>query len=47
MKRGEEKAARSSGTADSSPECVYNNMSKNQHKSELVEIFERFFGKLC
>ena len=47
MKRGKEKAARSSGTDDSSPEC---DMTKNQYKgemNELVNIFERFFGKLC
>ena len=47
MKRGKEKAARSSGTDDSSPEC---NMAMNQYEGEmkeLVNIFERFFGKLC
>ena len=47
MKRGKEKAARSSGTDDSSPEC---DMTKNQYEGEtreLVNIFERFFGKLC
>ena len=47
MKRREEKAARSSGMDDSSPEC---DMTKNQYEGEmkeLVNIFERFFGKLC
>ena len=47
MKRGKEKAARSSGTDDSSLEC---DMTKNQYKGEmkeLVNIFEQFFGKLC
>ena len=42
MKRGKEKAARSSGTDDSSPEC---DMTKNLYESdmkELVNIFERF-----
>ena len=47
MMRGKEKAAHSSSTDDSSPEC---DMTKNQYKDEmkeLVNIFERFFGKLC
>ena len=47
MKRGKEKAGRSSGTDDSSPEC---DMTKNQYEGEmkeLVNIFERFFGQLC
>ena len=44
MKRGKEKAAHSSGTDDSSPEC---DMTKYPYKGELVNIFERFFGKLC
>ena len=47
MKRGKEKAACSSGRDDSSPEC---DMTKNQYEGEmkeLVNIFERFFGKLC
>ena len=42
-----EKAAYSSGTDDSSPEC---DMTKNQYEGEmkeLVNVFERFFGKLC
>ena len=47
MKRGKEKAACSSGTDDSSPEC---DMTKNQYEGEmkeLVNIFEQFFGQLC
>ena len=47
MKRGKEKAAHSSGTDNSSPEC---DMTKNQSKGEmkeLVNIFERFFGQMC
>ena len=47
LKRGKEKAAYSSGTDDSSPEC---DMTKNQYEGEmkeLVNIFEQFFGKLC
>ena len=47
MKRGKEKAARSSGTDDSSPDC---DMTKNQYEGEmkqLVNIFQLFFGKLC
>ena len=47
MKRGKEKAARSSGTDDSSPEC---DMKKNHYEGEmkeLVNIFELFFGQLC
>ena len=47
MKRGKEKTACSSGKDDSSPEC---DMTKNQcegEMKELVNIFERFFGKLC
>ena len=47
MKRGKEEVAHSSGTDDSSPEC---DMTKNQYEGEtkeLVNIFKRFFGKLC
>ena len=47
MKRVKEKAALSSGTDDSSPEC---DMTKNQYEGEtkeLVNIFEQFFGQLC
>ena len=47
MKRGIKRAARSSGTDDSSPEC---DMTKNQYEGEmkeLVNIFERYFGQLC
>ena len=47
MKRGKEKAAHSFGTDDSSTEC---DMTKNQYEGEmkeLVNIFRRFFGKLC
>ena len=47
MKRGKEKAVYSSVTDDSSSEC---DMTKNQYEGdmrELVNIFERFFGKLC
>ena len=47
MERGKEKAAHSSDTDDSSPEC---DMTKNQYEDEmkeLVNIFERFFGQLC
>ena len=47
MKRGKEKVALSSGTDGSSPEC---DMTKNQYEGEikeLVDIFRRFFGKLC
>ena len=47
MKRGIEKAAHSSGTDDSSPEC---DMTKNQYEGEMkefVNIFERYFGQLC
>ena len=41
------KAAHSSNTDDSSSEC---DMTKNQYEGEMkefVNIFERFFGKLC
>ena len=47
MKRGKEKAARFSGTDDSSLEC---DMTKNLYEGkmkELVNIFQRFFGQLC
>ena len=47
MKRGKEKAARSSGIGDSSLEC---DMTKNQYESEmkkLINIFKQFFGQLC
>ena len=47
MKRGKEKRACLPGTDDSSPEC---DMTKKQYEGEmkeLVNIFERFFGKLC
>ena len=47
MKGQKEKAACSSGTDDSSPEC---DMTKNQYEGEmkeLVNIFEQFFGQLC
>ena len=44
MKRGKEKT---SDTDDSSPECDMTNNQYEGEKKELVNIFERFFGKLC
>ena len=47
MKRGKEKASRSSGTDDSSPECdMMNNQCKGDMKV-LANIFERYFGQIC
>ena len=47
MKRGKEKAACSSGTDDSSPECDMTNNQYEGEMKELVSIFRRFFGQLC
>ena len=47
MKRGKEKAARSSGTDDSSSECDMTTNQYEEEMKELVNIFERFFGKMC
>ena len=47
MKRGKEKKAHSSGTDDSSPEWDMTNNKYEGEMKELVNVFERFFGKLC